>query len=78
MMSAFNASAPTASVLMEITSGGAHAGHSGNAYWDQANNDIAALNHGSNFNAATWGFDINQLDPQYISAFLEQTLQLLV
>lgn len=76
MMSAFNVAKPTASVLMEITSGGAHAGHSGSAYFDAANNDVAAINDGGTYRAATLGFDLNQLDPQYRSAFLDQVIQL--
>lgn len=76
MMSAFNASAPTAHMLMEITSGGAHTGHSGYASFDSTNNDLAAINDKGTYRAATLGFDLNQLDPQYRAAFLDQIVQL--
>ncbi|HYD62874.1 MAG TPA: VCBS domain-containing protein [Noviherbaspirillum sp.] len=76
MMSAFRASQPTTRLLMEITSGGAHAGHSGSANFDITNNDIAAINDKGTYRAATLGFDLNQLDPQYRSAFLDQVVQL--
>lgn len=77
MSSAFAASSPSARLMMEITSAGAHAGHSGYGVYDTIHNDNAAINYGATFRAVTWGFDLNQLDAPYRDGFLDATIQLL-
>lgn len=77
MSSAFAASSPSARLLMEITSAGAHPGHAGAGFYDATYNDNAAINYGATFRAATWGFDLNQLDAPYRAGFLDATIQLL-
>jgi len=76
MMSAMNAFG-TAQTMLEMTTGGAHAGHSGSANFDPTYNDLAVFNTNGVFRTAVWGFDLNQLDPDFRMAFLDQTLQLL-
>lgn len=77
MMSAFQTRLPSARMLMEIASGGAHAGHYGYASYNSAYNDIAAINITGGYRAATWGFDLNQLDAAYRADFLDDTIKLL-
>ena len=62
MISAFSTTVPTATMLMELNG------------WNLAQNDIAAVNSTATFNAATWGFDINQLGATYRADFLDDTL----
>jgi hypothetical protein len=76
MMSSMNAFG-TARVMLEISSGGAHAGHSGYASYNQTFNDIAVYNTNGAFRTVVWGFDLNQVDPAYRADFLDDTLQLL-
>jgi hypothetical protein len=64
MISAFDTSAPTATKLMDITNG-------------SSANDIAAINITSDYRAATWSFDLSQLDANYRLEFLGDTLRLL-
>jgi choice-of-anchor C domain-containing protein len=61
MISGFNAIGGTSRTLLELTGG----------------NDIAAINSTSTFRAATWSFDLNQLDAPYRNNVLDQTLKAL-
>lgn len=77
MSSAFATASPSTLPMMEITGAGAHAGHVGSGSYDATHNDNAAINYGAAFRAATWGFDLNQLDAPYRAGFLDATVQLL-
>ena len=65
MLSAFNASGSTSTMLMEIPN------------WSVYNysNDIASINDPGTFVAATWGFDLAQLAAQQRDDFLGYTLE---
>lgn len=61
MLSGFYANGGTSRTLLEFSNG----------------NDIAAINSTSTFRAATWGFDLNQLDAAYRNNVLDGTLKAL-
>jgi len=62
MMSAFNASASTATSLMHLNS------------WYRSG-DMVAINDTGNYKAGTWGFDINQLGSAYQADVLAATME---
>ena len=64
MISAFEAAASTATVLMSLDN-----------WYDSP--DVAAVNDTGTFVAGTWGFDINQLGAAYREDFLADTLDAL-